>query len=139
MGREKFLEGLGISDARIEVVRPPELPEKREQAAMESVAPPTLPPIETEEEMLDEQVSELKGQVKELEVKLDQLDEIITVEKEKQEDQAEIDATKCPECRNTVGWNNLPAEGLPFPFSLFTQAYGKRCPVCKYFKEAEED
>ena len=109
MGREEFLEGLSISDARIEVVEPPELPEKGEQAVMESAAPPTLPPIEIEEEMLDEQVSELKGQVKELTVKVGQLDEIITADKEKQEDQAEIEG-KCPNCGKPGFANSTPKQ-----------------------------
>ena len=58
---------------------------------------------------------------------------------------AEIEAAKCPKCGNIVGWNNLPVEERDngqskFPLSLvMSQVGGKRCPVCKYFEEVEEE
>lgn len=65
---------------------------------------------------------------------------------------AEIEAAKCPnpECRAINGWPNLPVESynemqlrsedrrsyLP---PMFAMRRGRRCPICHYFEEAEEE
>lgn len=125
-----------------------------EQATMEAVTPPTPPPVEIEEVtdtgekgMSEEEITELKQRVKELEERIAEKEaQGKATQKDKDQIRAEVGATKCPHCGNIVGWNTLPVEKYDenevngnkkplFPRIIIPLVYGKRCPVCKHFEE----
>jgi len=157
MSKREFLEGLGLvspEDKVTEIVVPPD--------EVEKVIDKEPEPSDTDEGIREQlgninatvaglegsvkastsviQVQEITTRLEELRNRLDKLEETL---------EAEIEAAMCPECGKIVGWNNLPAEKYDerevnpnkqslFPSIIIFQVYGKRCPVCKHFEEAEQ-